>query len=504
MGICIAALWRKHATPAAQSLSAKSGVSKYTNSETPTGDNQAPGSKTHTSQIRFRAKCRNLAVPSVCVISSLPLYGPPIDFYATALFAVANTKINTLLKMAEEHQESTGLQHAVKRLSSLLKRTRSSKRNSTCNRPNKDATPSRSALKGGRWPGLPEERRVSFHDSLPCLRLGPPFEYQPSSDAVQHDRRTGLLLPAITADDRDTDDCFRQVDYSPKRVDSSLDDSVVPKPVARRDGVAGPATLHRTTTVRFPRAGSEGIPDRAQRRRSCLNFTSAMMEERSRSQSRMRPRPLFAERNAVDRSSWPSISVRQHSPVSPAADSYLLYLEHEPRTRDDDGLNEPFSTYQSHVDRSILSMQRQDKRHSWYLLDSLVQMQGALDQTIMDTPLPRPRPVSADIRELLRALETGNNGTSEDETQATSSKDSPGDLAQRSASTCTSANTTHEEPSVRPVNLIVSSEASPPLIPTRHPERPSDIALGKRRAITATEHAEDKDVLNDSGISINM
>jgi hypothetical protein len=198
--------------------------------------------------------------------------------------------------MADEPQETTGLQCAIRRLSSLLERTRSSKRNSTCHLPSKDATPSRSALKGGRWPGLPEERRVSFHDSLPCLRLGPPFEYQPSSDAEQHDRRTGLLLPAITADDRDTDDCFRQVDYSPKRVDSSLDDSVVPKPVSKRNGVAGPAILHRTTTVRFPAAGFEGIPNRAERRRSCLDFTSTTMEERSRSQSRMRPRPLFAER----------------------------------------------------------------------------------------------------------------------------------------------------------------------------------------------------------------
>jgi hypothetical protein len=174
--------------------------------------------------------------------------------------------------MADEPQETTGLQCAIRRLSSLLERTRSSKRNSTCHLPSKDATPSRSALKGGRWPGLPEKRRVSFHDSLPCLRLGPPVEYQPSPDAERVDRRTGLLLPAITADDRDTDDCFRQVDYSPKRVDSPLDDSVVPKPVAKRDGVAGPATLHRTTTVRFPKAGFEGIPNRAERRRSCLDL----------------------------------------------------------------------------------------------------------------------------------------------------------------------------------------------------------------------------------------
>jgi hypothetical protein len=411
--------------------------------------------------------------------------------------------------MADEPQETTGLQCAIRRLSSLLERTRSSKRNSTCHLPSKDATPSRSALKGGRWPGLPEERRVSFHDSLPCLRLGPPFEYQPSSDAEQHDRRTGLLLPAITADDRDTDDCFRQVDYSPKRVDSSLDDSVVPKPLSKRNGVAGPAILHRTTTVRFPAAGFEGIPNRAERGRSCLDFTSATMEERSRSQSRMRPRPLFAERQAVDRSSWPSVSVRLDSPFAQAADPSHSYLGRYERVSDDDGQDDIAGTYRAHVDRSILSMQRQAKRHSWYLVDCLVQMQGALDQTMTETPRPRSRLLgddrisSAQIRALLHQLETGNNGTSDDETNATPA-DLPGDLAQRCADTGTSVAVSHQEPLFRSNDSIATAEASPPLIPTRHPERPSTIALGKRRAITPTEDAEDKDVLNDSGISINM
>jgi hypothetical protein len=215
--------------------------------------------------------------------------------------------------------------------------------------------------------------------------LGPPIEYQPSPDAQQIDRKTGLLLPAITADDRNADACLRQIECSPKRVDSSLDDSVLPQSVARRDGVAGPATLHRTKTVRFPRAGSEGIPNHGERRRSCLDFTSAMMEERSRSQSRMRPRPLFADGIAADRSSWPSVSVILNSTVSQAANPYLLYLEHETRFLEEHGYDDIFSTYRAHVDRSILLMQKQYKRHSWYLLDSLVQMQGALDQTITES-----------------------------------------------------------------------------------------------------------------------
>jgi hypothetical protein len=416
--------------------------------------------------------------------------------------------------MADETQESSSLQCAIRRLSSLLERTRSSKRNFTCHRPNKDATPSRSALKGGRWPGLPEERRVSFHDSLPCLRLGPPFEYQPSPDAEPIDRKTGLLLPAITADDRNADACLRQVEYSPKRVHSSLDDTVVPQSVARRNSAAGPATLHRTTTVRFPRAGSEGIPDQAERRRSCLDFTSAMMEERSRSQSRMRPRPLFADRMATNRSSWPSVSVRLNSPFAQAADPCLSYLEWHEKVSDNEGHDDTVSTYRAHVDRSIVSMQRQDKRHSWYLLDSLVQMQGALSQTLIETPQPRPRPVSDDgtssahIRVLLRQLETGNDGPSDNETKV--------NLAQRSVDTYTHAAAGHRDAPIRPNDLDMTAgtdaasddtsaqRLSAPPIPSRHAGRPSEIALGKRRVIKPTENVEDKDVLNDSGVSITM
>jgi hypothetical protein len=234
------------------------------------------------------------------------------------------------------------------------------------------------------------------------------------------------------------------------------------------------------------------------------------MEERSRSQSRMRPRPLFADGIAADRSSWPSVSVPLNSTVSQAANPYLLYLEHETRFLEEHGHDDIFSTYRAHVNRSIILMQEQYKRHSWYLLDSLVQMQGALDQTITETARPRPRPVSDDIRELLRQLEIGDNDTSEDETKVALSTGSAGDLAQRSTDTSTSVATRHQDPFVSRNNAIATSEASLPPVPARHSDRPSAIALGKRRAITHSEHVhEDKDVLNDSGIndsgiSINM
>jgi hypothetical protein len=149
------------------------------------------------------------------------------------------------------------------------------------------------------------------------------------------------------------------------------------------------------------------------------------MEERSQSQSRMRPRPLFAERQAVDRSSWPSVSVHLDSPLAKAADPSHSYLGQYERVSENDGQDDIAGTYRAHVDRSILSMQRQDKRHSWYLLDSLIQMQGALDQTITETPRPNSRLLSDDrissaqIRALLHQLETGNNGTSDDEMKAT-------------------------------------------------------------------------------------
>jgi hypothetical protein len=233
------------------------------------------------------------------------------------------------------------------------------------------------------------------------------------------------------------------------------------------------------------------------------------MEERSQSQSRMRPRPLFAGRQAVDRSSWPSVSVHLDSPLAKAAGPSHSYLGQYERVSDNDGQDDIAGTYRAHVDRSILSMQRQDKRHSWYLLDSLIQMQGALDQTITETPRPNSRLLSDDrissaqIRALLHQLETGNNGTSDDEMKATPA-DLPGDFAQRFADTSTSVAVSHQEPLFRSNDPIATAEASPPLIPTRRPERPSTIALGKRRAITPTEDVEDKDVLNDSSISINM
>jgi hypothetical protein len=178
--------------------------------------------------------------------------------------------------------------------------------------------------------------------------------------------------------------------------------------------------------------------------------------------------------------------------------------------RDNEDRDDTVSTYRAHVDRPIVSMQRQDKRHSWYLLDSLIQQQGALGQTEIETPRPRARPISdrgissADTRALLRQPETGDDGPSDNETKPRSSTFSAGDLAQRSIDPGTSATTRHQEPLVRPNDLIATAEVSPPLIPTRHPGRPSEIALGKRRAPTLTEHVEDKDVLNDSGVSLNL
>jgi hypothetical protein len=79
--------------------------------------------------------------------------------------------------MDDPPDDTPGIRHAIKRLSSVLsrkastahitlKRSESKIFNSIGSLPNKDAVPPKSALRGGRGPGIPE-RRVSFYDSLP-------------------------------------------------------------------------------------------------------------------------------------------------------------------------------------------------------------------------------------------------------------------------------------------------------------------------------------------------
>ena len=264
--------------------------------------------------------------------------------------------------MDDQPQENSRIRHAIKRLSNVLncgastattrlRRQKSTTLDSIGNLPDKNAVPVRSALRGSRWPAIPE-RRVSFYDLLPCPNLGPSFAFVVHFGTESVERRGGLLLPAITDDDRNTDGHLREVEYNNK--EQSATSPANSQPMARHDSPVEPDSLQRSKSMRGSRTPGS-LPSNAERRRSCMDFTRAMMQE---------------------------VHAQQSSPITQEQISTA------------DRLDNISHAFKAHVDRSLSSMQGHDKRGRAYVHESLVEMQEALTQAMVDTTTTEPEPAS--------------------------------------------------------------------------------------------------------------
>ncbi|GAB7324531.1 hypothetical protein MBLNU13_g08437t1 [Cladosporium sp. NU13] len=358
--------------------------------------------------------------------------------------------------MDDQAQNSSGIRDAIKRLSSVLnrsastatttlKRSKSKTFNSIGSLPGKDAVPPRSALRGSRSPGI-SDRRVSFYDSLPCLAYGPTFTVQLPYSAESAERRGGLLLPAITADDRSADENFREVEND--REQSAM------KSAARHDSSVEPVSLYRLRSLRLIRT-SGSLSGNAERRKSCMDLTKAMMQENARSQSKSRTRPLsFLTDRTASRDSLRSNDRKLgHVPLAKEVHPRKLGLRMEKQIPMADDLDEISHVYKEHVDRSLRSMQGADKRGSAYLHESLVEMHEALTQAMAEINPTKPSSTDEDEADHAYAhtvvphhlLEADDSRASHDKTDDAFSLDMPYDSAQPSAEAIESTEATHLE-----------------------------------------------------------
>jgi hypothetical protein len=397
--------------------------------------------------------------------------------------------------MEDQPQDTAGIRHAIKRLSSVLsrkastatttlKRSKSKTFNSFSSLPDKDVVPPRSALRGGRRPGNPH-RRVSFYDSLPCLDYGPEFTYQASWNTELAERRGGLLLPAITADGRSTDDRFRELEHNREQ---SVRNPADLQPVSRHDSSIEPVepiSLRRTKSVRLskPSGSSSG---NAEWRRSCMDFTKAMMEEHARSQSQKRPLSSLADKAARGQSPRPA----RHDPTNVAFSQEDHPRKSSPRTQEyvskADHLDDISHAYKAHVDRSLKSMQGTDKRGSAFLHESLIEMHEALEQALAETTNTRLHSTDEDEADCTyahteavhRLPEANGSNASKNKTDDAFSFDMPYDSAQPSAEAVNSSKSTHLEPDSGDGDLIFDLALTPlPLrIRPRQPPRDSAVA----------------------------
>ena len=356
--------------------------------------------------------------------------------------------------MNDQSQDTSGIRDAIKRLSSvlsrgastattMLKRSKSRTFNSISNLPSKNAMPQRSALRGSRSSGI-SHRRVSFYDSLPCLDCGPAFNLQVPWSTESAERRGGLLLPATTAHDRSTEDGFDQVENNREQPLMSPKDM---QPAARHDSSVEPLSLRRTRSAR--RSGTSGrLSSNTERRRSCMDFTEAMMRENARSRSRTRPLSLLANKAARGQSPRPAGRVLVDVPVSRRSSHRTQ--NQNPKI---DGPDNISHAYKDHVDRSLRSMQGADKRLSEYLHESLVEMQEALAQAMAETTTTRTPSMDEDEGDHTYAHAGAPNHLSEaDDSKECNGKtddafsfEMPHDSAQPSAEAINSSEATHLE-----------------------------------------------------------
>ena len=306
--------------------------------------------------------------------------------------------------------------------------------------------PSKSAFRGSRSQGI-SDRRVSFYDSLPRLAYGPTFTVQLPHIVDFAERRGGLLLPAITADDRNMDNRFRAVQDTKEQSDMSLKDM---QPAARHDSSVEPISLRRTRSAR--RSGISGrLSGNAERRRSCMDLAEAMMRENARSRSRTRPLSLLADKAARGQSPRPA----GHVPADVQVSRRSSHGTQNQILKADDLDNIPHA-YEDHVDRTLRSMQGTDKRGSAYLHESLVKMQEALDQAMAETTTAKS---PTDENEVDHACarpqvprhpsEAGDSNASNNKTDDAFSFEMPYDSAQPSAEAIDFTKVTHVEAPLR-------------------------------------------------------
>ena len=375
---------------------------------------------------------------------------------ANAFINIAAVDTHITIRMDEQAQDTSGIRDAIKRLSSVISRTastatttlrRSKSRtfHTISNLPSKDAVPQRSAFRGSRSPGI-SDRRVSFYDSLPCLDYGPTFTVQLPCGADTTQRRGGLLLPAIATNECSADSHFREVEQNRDQSAMSPEDL---QPGARHDSSVEPVSLRRSRSLRLSRT-SASLSGNAGRRRSCMDFTKAMMQENARSQSksRMRTRSFLAD-GTTSRANGQLFT---YVPLEKEVHPRKLSLRTQNATLNADDLDDISHTYKAHVDRSLRSMQGHDKRGSAYLHESLVEMQEALEQAMAATTSTKPpsdedEADHADAHHEVRQhiSKADDSKASNDKTNDAFSFDMPYDSAQSSAEVINSAKATHLE-----------------------------------------------------------
>lgn len=403
--------------------------------------------------------------------------------------------------MDDPPDETSDIRHAIKRLSSVLnrsgstatttlKRSKSKTFNTISNPPNKNAVPPKSALRGGRCPGI-ADRRVSFYDSLPCLDYGPAFTYEVPWSAESAEPRGNLLLPAITDDDRNADDHLREVEFNSEQ---SVKNPEELEPVARHDSSVEPVSNQQSKSVR--RSRNSGIlTENLERERSCMNFTKAVIEVNARSQSRIRPLSLLSDRPRSYQFSRATDQKPSHAPVSQEGHAQQSSPRMQEQISKTEHLSSISKAYKAHVDQSLISMQGADERGSAYLHDALVEMQEALTQALakIDTTVsPCTNDEGADhayahVEAPSRLSETDDSNASNDKLDDAFSFEMPYDSAQPFAEAVNSTKITHLEASAglhdpgtceqfgEDFRFDPSLMPLPLRIPTRHPGRDSKI-----------------------------
>lgn len=313
-------------------------------------------------------------------------------------------------------------------------------------------------------------------------------------------RRGGLLLPAITADDENADYQLRDVEYNKEQSVASAGDL---QPVDRHDSSVEPLSLPRTSSVRRSRTPGS-LSGHAERRRSCMDFTKAMMQENALSRSRMRSMSLLSDNLLADkaaRGQSPRPADRKPAVVAFSQDakprqSSPRSQEHVSKT---DRLDDISNAYKAHVDRSLRLMQGAYQRGSAYVNASLLEMEEALAQFLAETTATRSPFMDEDEADRAyahdeaphRVSETDDSNASNainDRTNDAFSFDLPYDSAQPSAEAVNSTKTTEIEPSARLHDLGSYDQSDEDLtfdpalmpLPLRirpcHPQRDSKVA----------------------------
>jgi hypothetical protein len=431
--------------------------------------------------------------------SSHPIFDKRPHHYSTA-------DTNKSTTMADKPERTSSMKLAKQRLSGFLDRTASTA-SSSFNRtasfainplrrlrsntigglPSRDAVPARSALRGGRLPGPSLDRRVSFYDSLPCPSFGPSLQSLVRPFCTESmERRVSLRLPITAHDDRGTGDDFKAVDYNKEQPDDSSKD---PQPVTRQDISIEPVSLRRSRAMRRPRTGSGSISSYAERRRTCLNFTSVVMQERARTQSRMRSLSLLADQSAGDRPSRPIVQQPHKVPASPKTNPQPSSSTTQEQSSNAEDIDNVSNTYKAQVNQSLLSIQGSDQRRSAYLYESLVQMREALTQAKVETTdakSPSSDDEEADrsrarAQALQRLSQAENSDESNDEMAEIFSLNTPYDSTQPSAESIQFITSTRQEAGVKVRDFAYANQSDedyeaaltplPLRIPPRHPGR---------------------------------